>query len=123
MRYWRTNGDTNAATLVHAWPTQADGPLVRASRTLSAVQNFLRVHQLAFAVSIPGPDGNQWVLWSDIRYCWDPTGKDAPQLEPAVVANGRSISCALWFGGAFDRSGRAIQQLVKVGSFTQTRSP
>ena len=123
VRYWRSNGDGAGAQLMLAWPTQADSPAVRASRALSAVQNFLRVHQLAFAVSVPRPGGDEWVLWSDIRYCWDPSGKEAPQLEPAVVANGRSISCALWFGGEFDRTGRAVQQLVKIGGFTQTRPP
>jgi membrane-bound metal-dependent hydrolase YbcI (DUF457 family) len=123
LRYWRSYGDGGGARLVLAWPLQAESPAIRASRALSAVQNFLRVHPLAFAVSLPGPGGEERVLWSDIRYCWDPSGAGSPQLEPKVVVNGQSISCALWFGGEFDRTGRALQQLVKIGGFTQTRLP
>jgi hypothetical protein len=79
------------------------------------------VHDLAFAATVDRPDDRRWILWSDIRYCWDPESGRAPRLEPIIGAEGKRLACALWFGGEFDRNGNALHQLVKVGGFTQRR--
>ena len=76
--------------------------MVEASRSFDTVQNLLWVHDLGFAVTTPLEHETQ-VLWSDIRYCWSTT------------------ECALWFGGVFDRDGRPVTQVVRVGQWQQTR--
>jgi hypothetical protein len=113
---------------VFSWPTIPDSPLIRASRSLVTVRNFLHVHELGFAVELPAADGGARVLWSDLRFCWEP-GLDPGEAisDPVVSASTASglvrIACSLWFGGAFDREGRAITQLVKVGERWQKRAP
>jgi len=105
------------------WPLEPETAAVTASRGLSTVRNFLRVHDLGFAVSSAEPDGRVRVLWSDIRFCWDPEEPDVPTLEAALraVSGGSQIACALWFGGDFDAAGRPLRQVVKVGGLTQIR--
>jgi membrane-bound metal-dependent hydrolase YbcI (DUF457 family) len=107
------------------WPIEPETAAVTASRALSTVRNFLRVHDLGFAVSSAEPDGRIRVLWSDIRFCWNPIEPGYPRVEAALpAASGRtSIACALWFGGDFDAAGRPLRQIVKVGGFTQIRAP
>ena len=113
--------------LVLAWPLVADSPLVRNSRALGTVRNFLDVHELGFAGEVPAADGGAKVLWSDLRFCWRPgvagglAGPD-PVLSASTPTGPARIACALWFGGAFDRNGRPITQLVKVGGWWQTRA-
>ena len=90
----------------------------------STVRNFLRAHELGFAVTLPQERGRTLVLWSDIRFCWDaPPG--ASKLEPNVqsAAGDSQLACSLWFGGEFDADGRPRLAIVKVGGFTQTRPP
>jgi membrane-bound metal-dependent hydrolase YbcI (DUF457 family) len=114
--------------LLLAWPIVPDSPLVRDSRSLEAVRNFLDVHELAFAGEVPAANGGRQVLWSDLRFCWRPSvggGETSPEpvLTASTPAGPARIACGLWVGGAFDRSGRAIRQLVKVGRWWQTRAP
>jgi membrane-bound metal-dependent hydrolase YbcI (DUF457 family) len=123
VRVWRTNAGSREATLILSWPVAEETSLVSASRSLGTVRNFLAVHQLGFAVTIPLPENRAWVLWSDIRYCWDPSGEAAPQLAPRITEGSRELACALWFGGEFDRNGQAVREVVKVFGFTQTRAP
>jgi hypothetical protein len=112
--------------LLLAWPIVPDSPLVRESRSLGAVRNFLHVHELAFAGEVTAANGVRQVLWSDLRFCWRPPldGEAGPDpvltVKPAGPAR---IACGLWVGGAFDRSGRAVRQLVKIGGWRQTRAP
>ena len=101
LRKWRVNAMGSPA-LLFSIPSRSDSPLVVASRSFDTVQNFLRVHDLGFAVTTPLDAGTQ-VLWSDIRYCCSAT------------------ECALWFGGVFDRDGRPVTQVVRVGAWQQTR--
>jgi len=113
--------------LLLAWPIVPDSPLVRESRSLGAVRNFLHVHELAFAGEVTAANGVRQVLWSDLRFCWRPpldgeAGPD-PVLTVSTPAGPARIACGLWVGGAFDRSGRAVRQLVKVGGWQQTRAP
>ena len=113
--------------LLLSWPVVADSLLVRDSRSLGTVRNFLGVHELAFAGEVPAANGGSQVLWSDLRFCWRPdlAGNEArrdPVLSADTPAGRVRIACGLWFGGAFDRNGRVIRQLVKVGGWWQTRA-
>jgi membrane-bound metal-dependent hydrolase YbcI (DUF457 family) len=122
LRVWRIDARSGGAALLLSWPIVAETPLVAASRSLATVRNFLRVHDLGFAVTLPKAAGGADVFWSDVRYCWNPASAGAPQLEPKVVIGTEAIACALWFGGEFDAHGQPVMQVVKVFGFTQTRS-
>jgi membrane-bound metal-dependent hydrolase YbcI (DUF457 family) len=115
LRQWRVDARTDSAVLLLTHPLHDDLPIVEASRSLDTVKNFLHTHQLGFAVATPLQDGGMRVLWSDIRYC--AAGADGTTEDD----NGRPVSCALWFGGTFDREGRAVTQIVRVGEWLQTR--
>lgn len=123
LRFWKTDGARRRARLAFTWPLAPESEEVAASRSLQAVRNFLRGHDLAFAATLPQPDGGRSVLWSDIRFCWNPAGAGAPQLEPTISRDGATIACALWFGGEYDRRGTLLHEIVKIGGFTQTRPP
>jgi membrane-bound metal-dependent hydrolase YbcI (DUF457 family) len=101
LRKWHVDAMGTPA-LLFSIPLRTDSPIVEASRSFDTVQNFLWVHDLGFAVTTPLEHETQ-VLWSDIRYCWSTT------------------ECALWFGGVFDREGRPVTQVVRVGQWQQTR--
>ena len=113
--------------IVLSWPIGSEPPLVTRSRSLSTVRNFLRVHELPFAVQLPDPAGGTDVLWSDIRFCRAPGGTSAapkPAFPGPVASAGTTrIACDLWFGGTFDDSGHVIRQRVQVGGWIQTRAP
>jgi membrane-bound metal-dependent hydrolase YbcI (DUF457 family) len=114
--------------LVLSWPVVAESRLVRDSRSLGTVRNFLDVHELGFAGVVPAGDGGSQVLWSDLRFCWRPGAAGGePGPDPVLTASTPTglarIACGLWFGGVFDRNGRAIRELVKVGGWRQTRGP
>lgn len=81
-----------------------ESPLVRASRSLDDVRNFLAVHEFAFPAETTDGDGRASVMWSDLRYC-SPSG------------------CGVWVGGTFDANGKALTQEVRVGTVVQRRSP
>jgi membrane-bound metal-dependent hydrolase YbcI (DUF457 family) len=121
VRFWKATAGPRGARLQLAWPLPPESPALAASRSLSTVRNFLRVHHLGFAAVVPQADGGKHILWSDIRYCWNPSGAGAPQLEPRIVQEGVTLACALWFGGEFDRYDNALQQVVTIGGFTQSR--
>jgi hypothetical protein len=114
VRRWRVS--TGGAQLVLSRTVGPETTTVAASRSLSTVRNFRRVHQLAFHTSTTAPDGLERILWSDIRFCWQPTPRDAE-----IAVDG--IACGLWFGGDFDAEGHPVRELVKVGTWTQTRAP
>ena len=101
LRKWRVDA-VRAPTLLLTIQLRADSPVIAASRSLDTVRNFLHVHDLGFSVATP-LDEETLVLWSDIRYC------------------SSSTDCALWFGGVFDRNGRAVKQVVRVGEWQQIR--
>jgi membrane-bound metal-dependent hydrolase YbcI (DUF457 family) len=124
VRFWSA-GAGGGAHEVLSWPLGPETTPVSRSRSLSTVRNFLRAHDLGFSVTLPQREGRTLVLWSDIRFCWDPTLPDARKLEPIVQsASGDGwIACALWFGGELDADGRPRLEVVKVGGFTQTRAP
>jgi hypothetical protein len=120
VRAWRTDGVTRQVQLLLAWPIERETPLVEASRSLSTVRNFLRSHGLGFAVTVPRSNAENWVLWSDVRYC-SPSARTPAEPELTITRAGTSLGCALWFGGAFDRERNPLLEIVKIGRFTQTR--
>jgi membrane-bound metal-dependent hydrolase YbcI (DUF457 family) len=123
VRAWRAiAGRPGVDRLLH-WPRPQPERIVDLSRSLSTVRNFLRSHDLAIVTIGPMTGRHTFVLWSDIRYCWDPSLRPAPEDTPvAEIGDGRRLACGLWFGGEFDESSRAVRQIVKIGSITQIRS-
>ena len=130
----RSNGDIACASgapapaarsEVFSWPVEPESTPVASSRSLSTVRNFLRAHELGFAVALPRGEGGTLVLWSDIRFCWDATAPGARKPDPSFSrpTGDKRIACALWFGGELDADGRPRLEVVKVGGLTQTRAP
>ena len=125
VRAWTADAWPRRAALDFAWPLAPDTPAVAASRRLSVVRNFLRAHDLTFAVVLPR-DGGTRVLWSDVRFCENDAAGDQPDGEelPVVAgSDGTRLTCRLWFGADFDADGDAVRQLIRVGGFTRTRAP
>lgn len=118
VRAWTIDGRGGPPSALMAHTVGANTPLVRASRSLETVTNFLSVHEFVFAIERPAADGAAEELWTDLRYCWATQPEDA-----AMVRAGESMSCAVWAGGLFDAGGRALTQLVKIGELVQTRPP
>ena len=96
--------------IVH--PLTGETPLVDASRALDDVQNFLAVHEFAFAEETPRPDGTASVLWSDIRYCW-PAADEAPWR---IATN-----CGVRVGGVFDATPTPLAEEIWIGRVLQRR--
>jgi membrane-bound metal-dependent hydrolase YbcI (DUF457 family) len=116
VRAWTISGAGAPAALTMSRVLAPDTPLVRASRSLEAVRNFLSVHDFAFPIERPVDDGRTAVLWSDLRYCWPSEPLDAP-----VVRADGSTSCGVWAGGEFGAGGHPLRQVVKIGSVVQAR--
>ena len=95
-----------------ARPLTADTPLVAASRALDDVQNFLAVHEFAFAEETPHPDGTASVLWSDIRYCWPPADETTWQI---------ASNCGIRVGAVFDATRRPVAEEIWIGRVLQRR--
>jgi membrane-bound metal-dependent hydrolase YbcI (DUF457 family) len=82
--------------------------LIEASRKLDTVKHALDLFEFVFPDVIPREDGTIDVLWSDIRFC----------RPPSLGSRG----CDLRFGGRFDANGRALEQVVLIGTVRQSRS-
>lgn len=114
-----------APTLLASWPVDADSdaPLATASLSLSTVVNLRAVHELTFPRQLSTASGVTEVLWSDIRFCWQPAD-DAPaaRLRGFLTAGAgpNRIACALWMGGSYE-GGRFVSQRVYVFGLWQTR--
>jgi membrane-bound metal-dependent hydrolase YbcI (DUF457 family) len=109
LRVWRVRATNGVVIPLRVQPIEVNPPLVNASRTLDTVRNFLSVHDFGFALEFPEPSGRLEVLWSDVRYC--------REGRPASAR----VDCALWFGGVFERDGRALRQETYVGDWIQQR--
>lgn len=109
LRQWRASVGSQPPELGLTIDSRPEAPLVQRSRGLQSVKNFLAVHELGFAREEARATERD-VMWSDIRYCW---------REPSTL----DARCALWFGGVFDRAGRATMREVRVGSWIQRRAP
>jgi len=105
------------------WPIASDFPLAVRSRELATVRNLQTTHELTFAREHLVGDGSTVVLWSDIRFCWRPSGNSEAQRGPLALGSGPAhVACALWVGGTYDPLGRAVNQRVQVFGLWQTRS-
>jgi membrane-bound metal-dependent hydrolase YbcI (DUF457 family) len=122
VRAWRARAGGGPPTLLRDWPAAGESGLVATSRTLPAVRNFLRAHDITFAVTQPAGGGGHLVLWSDMRFCRSAAASPAG-TEPHVIPGARGMACALWVGGELDAGGRPIRQIVRIFGFTQTRAP
>lgn len=122
LRAWRASAGGEVEQTL-AWPIEPESPAVAASRALATVRNFLRAHELGFAVA-GEPDDRIAVMWSDIRFCSGRTVAGATLPETVTPrAGGVPIACALWFGGELSGDGTPLRQIVRVGTLTQTRAP
>ena len=124
LRMWRVNARGPSPVLLLVWPVTADAPLVARSRSLQAVQNFLHVHELAFAVESTDASGDTRVLWSDLRFCQpaDPEESLTPSTGVVPLPGRDAISCDVWVGGRFGADGTPLMQMIQVGWWQQTRS-
>jgi membrane-bound metal-dependent hydrolase YbcI (DUF457 family) len=124
LRFWRARA-RQPAEEVFSWPLAPEAPIVRTSRSMSTVRNFLNSHELSFAVALPQGANRTLVLWSDIRFCWNPDVPGARQLAPIVEAHegATRLACALWFGGELDALGTPLREVVKIGGLSQERAP
>jgi len=113
LRQWLLDSRGATPRLVLTWPITVEPPLVRRSRSLTTVRNFLRVHGLGFAVEREEGSDTR-VLWSDLRYC-------RPGIFPADTPGRAEIACDLWFGGRFSAGGTPLIEIVQVGGWLQTR--
>ena len=124
LRAWRASAG-GAVEKTFEWPLEKETPPITASRGLTTVKNFLRAHELGFAISGEQPENRVAVMWSDIRFCWTPDATGALPIGTAVRSGPgmMPIACALWFGGELGRDGTPLRQIVRIGSLTQTRAP
>ncbi len=126
LRAWKisSSGEPPMIFMSHASGGGPKQPLVQASRSLDTVRNFLSVHDFTFP-SVRPADGGPGVdvLWSDLRYCW-PLAAAADDARPSAHPPPEdAIGCGVWAGGAFAADGRALRQVVMIGSVVQTRPP
>jgi len=104
------------ANRVRAWDVEALGdaelvferkdadpsPAVAASKDLPSVQRFLTLDGVPFVRT--ERDGDRTVvLWSDVRHC-------------------SADACDVSFGGTFDASGRAINEIFQIGTMRRIMS-
>jgi membrane-bound metal-dependent hydrolase YbcI (DUF457 family) len=124
LRFWLATAGQPARE-VFSWPLEPESTVVHGSRSFSTVRNFLRAHALGFAVALPQPRGGTMVLWSDIRFCWDPGVPERLTVEPIVESQSGAarIACALWFGGEFAADSSPIRETVRIGRIIQDRDP
>jgi membrane-bound metal-dependent hydrolase YbcI (DUF457 family) len=108
VRAWGVNSRDRQAVVWLSESIGPDTPLVKASRSLDTVRNFLSVHEFSFPIESGSGDGRTEVLWSDLRYCWR--------------EGDGSTSCGVWAGGTFSADGRVLTQVVKIGAVVQTRA-
>ena len=110
LEWWDVDVRGGTALREAPVPRGLDTPLVQRSRALPTVANLLISHDDTFARVLPGANGGYDVRWSALRYC-------------RVGPSGSDPVCGLWFGGEYDRRGRATAAVVRVGSLVQRRSP
>jgi inner membrane protein len=115
VQSWRVDAVRGTVSRILDVPRGLDLPVVQRSRPLPTVRNLEASHDITFARVLPSDDGSYAVFWSDLRYCR--TG------DQDSSADQRSLICAVWFGGEYDRRGEPIDAVVHVGALVQRRAP
>jgi membrane-bound metal-dependent hydrolase YbcI (DUF457 family) len=109
VRAWSVDASTGHVALYTERATAPSSSpihtrLLKAADQLDTVRRARALFDFTFPELLPHEDGSVDVLWSDIRFC-------------------RLTACDLRFGGRFDTSGRALEQVVLIGTVRQTRKP
>ena len=122
VRAWGVRAGTPRADLLLHWPRPRLEGLVGDSIDWPTVRNFQRPHELQLVTVAAEAGGHFMVLWSDVRFCWDASARPPSGDQPVLLAaDGRRLACGLWFGGEVDADGRVLRQIVRVGTWVQTR--
>src|SRR6476660_986311 len=101
VRAWQVNARTGRVDQLFSIDGTADDAVVAASRAVPVVSTFIKLAQLPFPhLEVDG--SRRLILWSDPRYC---------------AADG----CHLSFGAAFSPTGVPLLQVIRIGTFEQTR--
>ncbi len=101
VRAWRVNARTGKVDQLFALEAMTDDPAIAASRAVPVISTFLSLAQLPFPhLEVQGT--RRLILWSDPRYC---------------AADG----CQLSFGAVLSSTGVPLQQVIRIGTFEQTR--
>jgi len=101
IRAWSVNARTRVVELKFSLQAAKDDAAVEASRTVPAVNTFLGLAHLPFP-EIETRAGRVRVFWSEPHYC-------------------EASGCGLVFGAELDEHGVPTGQLIRIGSFEQTR--
>jgi hypothetical protein len=101
-RAWKVDALAGDVIPAFEWPISADAERSREAANLPVVRTLLDLAHVPFA-RLEERDGRRWVLWSDLRQC-------------------NATRCNLSFGAEIDAEGRAIRQVIRIGTFEQTRS-
>lgn len=101
-RAWKVDALTGGVTPAFEWPIPGDAATIGGTAELPVVQTFLELARVPFP-RVDERDGRRWILWSDLRQC-------------------NATRCDLSFGVEIDAQGRPIRQVIRIGTFDQTRS-
>ena len=101
VRAWRVSARTGRVDQIFSIEATTDDAVVAASRAVPVVSTFIKLARLPFPhIEVDG--ARSLILWSDPRYC---------------AADG----CRLSFGAVFNAAGVPILQVIRIGTFEQTR--
>lgn len=122
VRRWHVDVRTGE---VQPWLQLADNlgtNAARRSMNFESVRHVRRAHDFVFA-SKQVVTGGTRVLWSDIRYCWNPDAVGEPSVPPGTPQRPTQapVACNLWFGGILDADGAPKLELVIVGDYVTER--
>jgi membrane-bound metal-dependent hydrolase YbcI (DUF457 family) len=101
LRAWRVDARTGTVRLLFERDEDVTSNLKALASSVPAVATFLPLAQLPF-VRLESDRGKRYIWWSDLRYC------DA-------------TFCGLSFGAELDAEDRPIRQVIRIGTFEQTR--
>jgi membrane-bound metal-dependent hydrolase YbcI (DUF457 family) len=101
LRAWHVDGRTGAVTLAFQREERVPPALLALAPRIPAVATFLPLAQLPF-VRLEVDGGRRILWWSDLRHC------DA-------------TFCGLSFGAELDGHDNPTRQLIRIGTFEQSR--
>ena len=96
--------------------------VARRSIGFEPVRHLRRTHEFVFA-SAQDVTGGTRVIWSDVRYCWNPTALGQLTIRPGLPQRPTQapLACGLWFGGMIGPDGTLEHELVIVGDYVRER--